>query len=67
MYSRRLIDKHFEPGFFGLYKLIHFVYLLYTLSIKKRLDFMACFVVNYNNIKYNNPVAQLVEHLAFNQ
>ena len=35
--------------------------------VKKRLDFMACFVVDYNNIKYNNPVAQLVEHLAFNQ
>ena len=31
------------------------------------LDFMACFFVNYNDIKYNNPVAQLVEQLAFNQ
>tara|TARA_Y100000592_G_scaffold50141_1_gene79412 strand:- start:613 stop:783 length:171 start_codon:yes stop_codon:yes gene_type:complete len=35
--------------------------------VKKRLDFMALLVVNYNDIKYNNPVAQLVEHLAFNQ
>ena len=35
--------------------------------VKKRLDFMACFVVNYNKQIYNNPVAQLVEHLAFNQ
>ena len=37
------------------------------LDCKKRLDFMACFVVNYNKQIYNNPVAQLVEHLAFNQ
>ena len=35
--------------------------------VKKRLDFMHYLVVNYNDIKYNNPVAQLVEHLAFNQ
>ena len=64
---RRLIGKHFVPGFSSLYKLIHFVYILNTLSIIKRLDFMAYFVVNYNKIIYYNPVAQLVEHLAFNQ
>ena len=33
--------------------------------VKKRLDFMACFFVNYNDIKYNNPVAQLVEQHPF--
>ena len=33
--------------------------------VKKRLDFMACFVVNYNKIIYNNPVAQLVEQHPF--
>ena len=35
--------------------------------VKKRLDFMAYFVVNYNKQINNNHVAQLVEHLAFNQ
>ena len=36
-------------------------------SGKIMLDFMAILVVNYNKQIYNNPVAQLVEHLAFNQ
>jgi hypothetical protein len=33
--------------------------------IKKTLDFMACFVVNYNKIINNNPVAQSVEQHPF--
>jgi hypothetical protein len=35
------------------------------LDCKKRLDFMVRLVVNYNKIKYNNPVAQLVEQHPF--
>ena len=41
------------------------MYLLTTLSIKKRLDFMAILVVNYNKIINNNPVAQSVEQHPF--
>ena len=33
--------------------------------VKKRLDFMAILVVNYNKIINNNPVAQLVEQHPF--
>jgi len=48
MLNRRLIDKHLEPGFFNTRLIIHFVYLLTTLSIKKRLDLYAYYVLYYN-------------------
>ena len=37
------------------------------LIVKKRLDLYAYLVVYYSRRIDNNPVAQLVEHLAFNQ
>ena len=44
-----LTGAHFVVNFFTLYKLIHFVYVLNTLSIKKRLDLMGDFIVYLNN------------------